>query len=544
MEPRASTRNKSRIRSASPPTTHTTRPSIRSEKSYSDDWWTEQVREQQELSVGSRHDRPLDFSMHEAERMDPDGENHHDPTMPISGLLRRDHSSIGATSSTWNRYLEDHSSLPDQDTTAVTFLGSTITIADGEESQSEYGSEQENQPPFEFPASPPNEPTYHRLQRQPLKQLKTDRNGNLLTPASLAEHSASFAERMFASSSQIDEDEELDSDVDSNASTIVLPNTRKRNVGVIEDEERHHNHLENENLNSRHTKRLKTLSRSKRVDSAGTDLNNMHTAANFAPEIALTYTTPFGEDLIDYSESESTASTIMPSPRKQEKNWRPQIRLKNRRRASSTGALSPGSHELGNLGLHRRSEERRNLSMPALGRSRNELGLGALYLFSNHDPVHSTPVRPQNRYNDRRLPAHRVWLPTPAKTPVAVSTRHLVAESESNSMDVVLTRLEAAEDRFTGWLTEVRDKKGRCRRLLDQQKEDQRAMKEDLARLRQLEPLIQTMATKELNEINENIRVHEGDADKLSLQRKEIRRQLLGFEKLRHNFEEERLTEA
>lgn len=111
-------------------------------------------------------------------------------------------------------------------------------------------------------------------------------------------------------------------------------------------------------------------------------------------------------------------------------------------------------------------------------------------------------------------------------------------------MDDVLSKLDAAEDRFSRRLTEVRSKKDRYRRLLAQQKEDQRVIAEDMARLKQLEPIIQTMATKEMNEIDENILAHEGDAAKLSAQRKELRQRLLGFEKLRHDFEGERLTEV
>ncbi|KAE9973156.1 hypothetical protein BLS_003733 [Venturia inaequalis] len=567
MEPRPHTRSRSTARSASPPAIHTPRPSIWSEKSYSNDWWLKQEREQRERSVGSCHNRSPDLSLDEAERMDSDVETHKDPTLPKSEMPRRGHSLIDATSSDWDRYSAEPSFLADQDS-STTFLESTITIFENDESQSDYGSEQENQPPCGVPASPPHEPTYHRRQRQPLKQLNIDRNGNLLlTPASLAEHSLSSPGRMFAVSSQIDEDEELDSDTESNASTIMLPNTKKRNVGVFEDEEeRHHSHVGNHTVSSRHPKRLKTSSGPGRVDSTGSYLNNMHASVNFAPAIALTSTIPSVEGIFEDSDTESTASTIVPSPRncgtthrkhEEDRSRRKKLtKMTKIRRASSTSAVASasGSLDTGGSRSPRRRDERRNFSMPAIGRSKNILNVDTFDLFSNQET--GTFMRPQraqnslfessraNRDTATPLPGHRVWLPTPAKTSVAGSIQHAVTETETTSVDDVLARLKAAEDRFTHWLTEVRNKKDHYRRLLAQQKEDRRAIEMDLTRLQQLEPIIQTMATKETNEIDESICVHKGDTEKLSAQRKEIRQRLLGFEKLRHDFEEERLSEA
>ncbi|TID23384.1 hypothetical protein E2P81_ATG02958 [Venturia nashicola] len=526
-EPRTPTRNRSRTSLASPPTICTPRPSIRSEKSHIDEWWTEQEREQQEFFVGGRDYRLPDLLMNEAERVDPDIDNYNNPTIPISGLPRRGHSLIDATSSEWNQYLAESMAVQDSTTS---FLESTIAIPDDDRSHSEYGSEQENQPPSEVPPSPPHEPTYRRLQRQPLRQLRIDSNGNLLlTPASLADLSPSSHERSLANSSQSCEDEELDSDAQSNASTVVLPNTQKRNVGDFEEEEEVEERYGSENSNhsarSRHTKRLKTSSRLGGVDGAGAHQNRLQTPAKFAPANAPTYTTPSGEGIIEDSDSDFTTSTIVPSPRKrstapreQEEDGSPRSQMVKRRRASSTGTLAFAGQESG--------DERRSFSTPAIG------------------TVHSTPVRPQDRSTGTRLPAHRVWLPTPTRTPIAISTQHPVVESETDSMNAVLTRLEAAEVCFTRWLTEVRNKKDRYRRLIAQQKEDQSVISEDMGRLRQLEPIIQTMATKEMNEINENMRGQEGNSETLSAQRKEIRQRLLGFEKLRRGFEGERLADV
>lgn len=565
MAPKTPTRNRSKTHSASPPAIRTPLPSIRSEKSYSDDWWMDQEREQQGLSVKSRHNRPTDSLMDEAERMNLDVGIRNQPTTPVSWLLRRGHASLDTTSSELNHYTADSSSLAEQGSTA-TVLESTITMFEDDESQSDYGSEQENQPPTDVPTTPPNEPTYHRLQRRPLRQLTIDRNGNLLIASpNIAENSPSFPGRLFANSSQIDEDGELNSDTESNASTIVLPNSRKRNVGDFEEDgKRHKGRNGNHTVGSRPTKRLKTSSRQERVDGAEVHPNNMHTHAKLAGAISLTYTTPSGRGSIEESDSQSTASTIVPSPRKRrtthrerrgEEDGSPRMKMRKRRRALSTGALAPGSPGLGKQRSQQESEiftsnrsrreERRNFSMPAIGRKQDTLDSSALDSFSNQEPIHSTQVRPQNRYTGTPLPAHRVWLPTPAKTPVADSTRYPVAAAETNTTtDNILTRLKAAEVCFTRWLTEVRNKKDRYRRLLAQQKEDQRLIEEDMTRLRQLEPIIQTMAIKEMDEIDENIRMHEGDAEKLSAQRKEIRQRLLGFEKLRPDFEGERLAEV
>lgn len=325
--------------------------------------------------------------------MESDVENNDHPTIPISGLPRRGHSLINATSSEWNDCSAKNSSLVNQGSTA-TFLETTIAIFEDDESQSDYGSEQENQPPTAVPATPPNEPTHRRLQRQPLRQLTIDRNGHLLlTSSSLAAHSPSYPRHISATSLQIDEDEDVDSDAESNASTIMLPNTRKRSGRNFEKDGGEGN-SENEDHTTilRPTKRLKT-SRPARNDGLEAYEDNVQTSANLAATISLTYTTPSGEGVIKESDSESTASTIVPPPRKrganhlekmeddEEEDGSTRTKMRKRRRAASTREISSRIHELGEpksqqergyLTSNRsRHDGRRNLSMPAVGRSKN-----------------------------------------------------------------------------------------------------------------------------------------------------------------------------
>ncbi|QDS69370.1 hypothetical protein FKW77_004354 [Venturia effusa] len=551
MKHRTPTRNRGKSRPASPPAIRTPRSSIRSEKIRGGERWAEQERGQQRDFGMGCDSSPLNSPRDEAERR-PNVDDHVHPQNPPSEKTCKNNSKGEATSSELDHNCTEISSSVDQKNTTGN-PESTIAVFEEDESQSEYASEQENQPPIEVPATPPHEPTYHRLQRQPLKQLTIDRNGNLLlTPSSLAEYSPSYT---FATSAQIDEDEGLESDSESDASTIMLSPTRKRGASELENygDGKDENHI----VTSRPSKRLKA-SGSARNDRDQDRQYKAPTPAKMGAAGAVTYTTPSAaEGIVGDSDSESIASTIMPSPRKRSSRhlvestgsgdtaWSSRTNMRKRQRASTAGEFFSRGRELGeakpqqgrkHLVIGRnQSGDRRNLLMPANGGVQSKLSR------ARGSPSSLLKSKSVNREIGTPLPVHRVWLPTPAKTPITDSTQQPHPVPEIDSVDGILTRLEAAEARFTHWLKEVRNEKGRYRRLLAQQKEDQQVIQEDMARIRQLEAIIQTMATEELDDIEEDIEAKEEDVSKLAAQRKEIRQRLLGFEKLRHDFEGERL---
>lgn len=544
-------------------------------------------------------------------------------TIPPSGVPRRGHSVVSATSAEWNNYSARTSSSVDQGHTAG-FLEPGGPVFENDDVQSDFGLEQENQPPIEVLSTPPAEPTNRRTQRQPLKQLNLDRNGRLLhTTSIVAEQSQPYPGPLFATPSQIDEDE--DCDAESNASTIVLPATRKRSASPFEDNEEGENgSIEHLTSRLRPMKRLKTLNQQAADGISNFQPTFLNTTGGSKTLVTAPTISPSDYGMDNGSDSESIASTILPPPRKRGADLMeedetsdgddgaiersPRQNMRKRQRASCTMKISSQGLDLEEAGSQQQSrhmtsgripfEGRRNQSMPAIGRRKARSDLNACGSFANEYLVHSTTARPRptqnslvevnniSQFANTKLSTPRFWLPsddtegtiapstsptsaggriaaqdasriitssvkalqksfsmlTPAKTPILDSFQEPFLQSSVNPVQDVLGRLEVAEDRFTHWLTEVRNKKARYRCLMAQHQENQQALEDDIGRLKQLEDVIQTMATKELHEIDETIVAQEQRANKMGEQRKGVQQRLRSFEKFKHDFEKELRT--
>jgi hypothetical protein len=131
-------------------------------------------------------------------------------------------------------------------------------------------------------------------------------------------------------------------------------------------------------------------------------------------------------------------------------------------------------------------------------------------------------------------------IPTPAKTLTFLSSQQVLALPEPKPTHAILGRLDETEEACTRWLAEVRNKKIHYRRMLAQQELDRKDIEDDMARLEQLEPIIQVMAAEELHKVDVAIRVQEEEANELREQQKELRQRVLNFEHLKQAFEEER----
>jgi hypothetical protein len=309
MSPSTPTRSRDKPDSTSPPEVTTPRPTIQSEKSFSDGWWTEREKEQQQ---NSDNNETIHASKVQAKLVEPNAQRRHpSSTMSPSGVPRRDHSVISATSSGWNHYSESLASSVNQRDVSAAQERTVPVFEDDNTSLSGYGSEQENQVPIEVPSTPPTEHTSRRFQREPLKDLAFDRNGRPLhTISSLAGQSLPYPELVFSTSSIVDEDDEFETG--SNASTIVLPSPRKRTASFCEEDEKEGDATVDHNEGPRSIKRLKAVHNAATFDTPETHPRPLYMMASSAKESPLTLTTTTNDDAhcAEESDAESMASTV------------------------------------------------------------------------------------------------------------------------------------------------------------------------------------------------------------------------------------------
>jgi hypothetical protein len=577
----------------------------------------EQQREQQGLSSGDHTIRPSTFSLYEAGLMGSHMKTHEYTTTSPIGVPRRGHAVVSATSSDWNHYSAGLSSSANQSEN-TTALEPTNPVF--EDDQSECMSEQENQPPAEIPSTPPTENTSRRLQRDVLKCLPLDRNGQPLhTFSSPAEHPYPYHEISFDTLSQMDGDKELDTE--SNASTIVAPTISKRSASLIEEgQEKEDGAAGDHDVCPRPTKRMKTLHRPAKLGSPDAYRSPIHTTAKPAMRHLSTLITPSDNDTdsAEESGSESSASMILAASCKRGashldededddeigglRDQSPNVDVKKRCRSSPNPFVALRNFDIGQAktqqeedlitSSRKRIGGRKHHPLPANGRGKSTFNHNTI--IKSNKIVHATKPCPQrngrsyietdhtNELVETEFPGFSLYLnqpsqpgiiappsspagldgstiidsspltimksrihfqesfyiPTPSKTPTLISIQQTSAETEP--MDDVLGRLGEAEERFTRWLAEVRHKKHHYKRIMAQQQEDRRVIEKDMARFVQFEAIIRTMASEELHTVDEVIRVQEGQADRLSERRKEVRQRLLSVEKLRHDLSEKR----
>jgi hypothetical protein len=235
-----------------------------------------------------------------------------------TGVPRRGHPVISATSSDWNHNATSLAASVNQGDNSTVQQHDFPVFEDDNTSLSEYGSEQENHLPFEVPSTPPTEHTSRRFQREPLKDLAFDRNGRPLhTISSLAEQSLPYPELVFATPSVVDDNEEFETE--SNVSTIVLPTTRKRTASFCEEDEKENDTTIDHIEGPRSIKRLKAVHNAATFDSSETHPRPLYMMASSAKESPSTLTTASNDDAhyAEESDAESMASTVcVPTSRK------------------------------------------------------------------------------------------------------------------------------------------------------------------------------------------------------------------------------------
>lgn len=255
MSPTTPIRVKDGFDSSSPRTVQAPVPMVPPQRFFHTALWMDQQREQQTISI---HKQNFQSTGEFSSKAGPTCSNKQNfsnltPTLPIA-VPQRAQSVASSTTLDQNLYPAVDTSFDEQDDNHTTLEHILSTPGDDVESQSEYVSDLENQRPADAPSTPPIEYTSRRSQRRPLLQFFLDGYGRPLHTNPNQPEASKYNSFARATHSDINEDT---LDTDSNASTVVLPEVRKRCAGHFDDDDK-----ENSDATGKHilgtTKRLKT----------------------------------------------------------------------------------------------------------------------------------------------------------------------------------------------------------------------------------------------------------------------------------------------
>jgi hypothetical protein len=259
--------------------------------------WMDQQWEHQTISISGQNSQSTKVFPEKAGPTCSKKQNFSNLTpILLMAVPPRARSAASSTTLDHNLYPAGHSSFIDQDDNPTTLDPILSMPGDDNESLPDYVSDQENQPPADAPSSPPIEYTSRRSQRRPLLQYFLDgfgrplhTNSNQLDP---------LRYNSFARAIHSDENDDT-LDTDSNASTVVLPETRKRYADYFDDDKENCDATGKHILDSNIAKRLRTGSN--KFDSP-------KLSASMEKELRSMRAVP-GNDDVDGAQQSNSAST-------------------------------------------------------------------------------------------------------------------------------------------------------------------------------------------------------------------------------------------